>query len=390
MSILKRAPGDQFSFRLFFQLISKIKKSKDTFYFWSSCIDPCLNKISHFIGEQEFYETEIIYRNYIMSEIKNNLVVLGIKDHLTSGDFNKLINNKPVIVEYLETMFDYYSEKQFILFTSVENLESYIQKKNVIIIPWGGDITNHQKEYLKLEPVLEKNFDSQTTYLSLNRNQRTHRAMLVSLIYYLDIQGHGLISCMFKEKVADLFEYSKWQTNKQQLFEKGFKLFKQQELVINDDYDIYTTGQNDNVGNFKNSLTDYYKDTFVEIITETSYTESCYNLTEKTLNSIYGCSFPILLCSQGSVEFLRNIGMDMFDDVVDHSYDRIADPTDRLYRAIVDNIELLTNNQKTKELWKKHEHRFVKNVDFAKSTLYNFYSSRAKHLLSKAINDYNL
>lgn len=390
MSILKRPPGDQFSFRLFFQLINKINKPKDVLYMWSSCIDPCLNKLSYFIGDQEFYENEIFYRNYMMSNIKNDLVILGIKDHLTSGNFNPVTDTKPVMVSYLETMFDYYSTKKFILFTSVENLESYIQNKNVVVIPWGGDIVNHQKEYTLLNPITDKNFDSKTTFLSLNRNPRAHRAMLVSLLYKLGIQEHGLISCMFKDQFDDLFEFTQWQTGKQSEFEEGYAIFKQTQLSINDEYDIYSVRENDNVGNFKNKLLPYYQNTFVEIVTETSYTEKCYNLTEKTLNSIYGCCFPILLCSVGSVDFLRSMGMDMFDDIVDHSYDTIDDPTDRLYKAVTDNLELLTNNQKTKELWQTHQQRFANNVVFAKTTMYNFYTTRATALLQQAIQDHNL
>jgi hypothetical protein len=195
---------------------------------------------------------------------------------------------------------------------------------------------------------------------------------------------------MFKDKVDNLFEYTGWESDKQGLFEEGFKIFKQEQLSIIDSYDIYDCGPNDNVSNFKNKLTPYYQNTFVEIITETSYAELCYNLTEKTLNSIYGCCFPILLCSKGSVSFLRNMGMDMFDDVVDHSYDDILDPTDRIYRAITDNKEILVNIEHTKELWKTHKHRFINNIDFAKTTLYNFYSLRAEQLMLKAINDHNL
>jgi hypothetical protein len=390
MSILKRPPGDQFTFRLFFQLINKIKKPKDTFYLWSPCIDPNTNQISHYVDDEPVWENEFVYRQMILSEITHDLVVLGVKDHLTSSDFNPWTEHTPGIVEYLENMFDYYADKQFILFTSVENLESYITNKNVVIIPWGGDITNHQKEYVKLDPVLEKNLQSNTTFLSLNRNQRTHRAMLVSLLYSLDINKHGLISCMFKDRLDGLMDYTQWQTDKADLFESGFNLLKHQDTALNDAYDIYTAGPNDNVSNFKNTLVNYYKDTFVEIITETSYTESCYNLTEKTLNSIYGCCFPILLCSKGSVAFLRDMGMDVFDDIVDHTYDQIEDPAERLYHAITDNLDLLVKNQRTKDLWRANQHRFINNIDFAKTTLYNFYSTRAEQLLLKTIHDHNL
>jgi hypothetical protein len=337
-------------------------------------------------------ETELDYRKHLIDDIKNDLIIIGVKDHLSSSKEQSQERQKiiPVIAEYLKSLVEYYSEKRFILFTSVENLEAYIQNKNAIIIPWGGDITNHQKEYVKLEPVLEKNFNSTTTFISLNRNQRTHRAMLVSLLYALDINKYGLISCMFKDSISSLMEYTQWKTDKAELFESGFALLKQHDTVLNDSYEIYTEGSNNNVANFKNKLCNYYKDSFVEIITETSYTELCYNITEKTLNSIYGCVFPILLCSKGSVAFLRDMGMDMFDDIVDHSYDHIDDPADRLYRAITDNMELLTSNQKTKDLWRVNQKRFIKNIDFAKTTMYNFYSSRANLLLLKAIDDYKL
>jgi hypothetical protein len=90
------------------------------------------------------------------------------------------------------------------------------------------------------------------------------------------------------------------------------------------------------------------------------------------------------------VAFLRSMGMDMFDDIIDHSYDSIENPIDRLYTAITSNIELLTNNQKTKQLWQSNQHRFINNVAFAKNMLYNFYSLRAEENMLKIVNDKNL
>jgi hypothetical protein len=319
--------------------------------------------------------------------MKSNLIIIGVKDHLSSGNFNYWKDSTPVIAEYLKNLFEYYPDKKFVLLTSVENLESYINLNNTRIVPWGGDITNHQKAYKALDPVLDKNFDSNYTFLSLNRNKRAHRAMLVSLLYGLDLDKHGLISCMFQDSIDDLYDYTQWP--ELEICRQGFNKFKSSKLTLNDNPEIYTNGNNDNVSNFKNKLSNYYRDTFVEIITETSYTEQCYNLTEKTLNSIYGCCFPILLCSQGSVAFLRNMGMDMFDDIINHRYDMIADPADRLYAAINDNIAVLTNPN-IKEIWQHNKHRFMNNVDFARETLYNFYSTRAESVFSKSIHDFNI
>ena len=133
-------------------------------------------------------------------------------------------------------------------------------------------------------------------------------------------------------------------------------------------------------------MINYYRETFVEIITETSCTERCFNLTEKTLNSIYGKSFPILISSPGIVAFLRSMGMDVFDDIIDHSYDEIENPIDRIYQAINSNRELLTDTNKAKELWKANEHRFIKNIDFAKHQLYNFFTQRTTDKFHELIN----
>jgi hypothetical protein len=380
MLILKRPPGDNFTFRQFIKLTQQIKQPKDVFYLWSSCIDSSHRKISHFIGTQEFYEDEVFYRNKLMDNIRQDLVVLGIKDHLTSINFNPWTEQKPNIVGYLEDMFNYYRDKQFIIFTSLENLNLYIESPNVKIIPWGGDITNHEREYKTLDPILNKNLGSGYSYLSLNRNKRVHRATLVSLLYGLGLENTGLISCMFKNDLEDLYSYTDWPKNP--TVTKGFIKFKRSTLLLKDEYDIYVNGHNDNVSNFRNKLSNYYRDTFVDIITETSFTEKCFNLTEKTLNSIYGCSFPILLCSQGSVEFLRKMGVDMFDDVVNHSYDKIEDPFKRLYQAIVDNRDLLSDVEKSKELWSSCRSRFQENVNFAKTELYTFYSERTNRLFN--------
>jgi len=390
VNILKRPPGDVFTFRQFVTLTSQIKLPKDTIYLWSAVLDPTYE--FGWWPEEGVWkvETELDYRLRLTELIKSNLVVIGVKDHLTSNDYNYWEHSMPAIVNYLNSLFEFYSDKQFILFTSVEQLDYYIKRPNVKIIPWGGDITNHQREYQKLEPVLDKNLDSKYTFLSLNRNKRAHRAMLVSLLHGLKIQNSGLISCMFKDSIEDLFEYTKWKVSNKDLYLKGFKTFKSTSLLINDDPKIYNNNNNDNTSNFKNKLANYYKDTFVEIICETSYTEACYNLTEKTLNSIYGCSFPILLCSKGSVEFLRSMGLDMFDDVIDHSYDTIHDPAERLECAILKNKEILTNNKRTKDLWIKNQNRFKNNIDFCRERLYNFYNTRSNDLFKEILHDYNI
>ena len=399
MIILKRPPGDTFTIRLFFNLINKVKEPADCIYMWSPVIDPVYTgywdytpywEDGHWYPKKWYPETEFEFKQTILNYIQHDTIVLGIKDHLTSNNFNPWLEDTPVMVEYLRNFADYYADKKVILLTSLENLNAYLTNDNLSVVSWGGDLTNQMLEYKTLVPVTNKNFNSTYTFLSLNRNPRSHRAMLVSLLYGLGLQQHGLISCMFRDTVTDVLEYTGWQftqeqSNTQALIANGFNILKTAKLSLNDDREIYKTSPNDNVTNFKDVLSEYYESTFVEIISETSYTEKAYLLTEKTLNSIYGCNFPILLCGQGCVKFLRNMGLDMFDDIVDHSYDSIENPIDRLYKAVTDNMELLTNGDKTKQLWKENQHRFLANIDFVKNDIYKYYTDRATEEFTRAI-----
>ena len=85
-----------------------------------------------------------------------------------------------------------------------------------------------------------------------------------NLLYGLDLDKHGLISCMFKDSITDLYEYTKWP--EQDIYKQGFDKFKDSQLLLNDDPVIYNNGNNDNTSNFKNKLLPYYQNTFVRLV----------------------------------------------------------------------------------------------------------------------------
>ena len=395
IEVIRRPPHDLFTFRLFYQLAHKVKVPSDKIYTWSPLYETVYQGYHEKIENKLvwFPDCEFNQRQKLIKTIKNDVIVFGIKDHLTTADFNPWTETAPKLVKYFHDMIKYtYADKTIMFFTSLENLDYYISEPNAVIIPWGGDITNQKFQYTKLDPVLDKNFDSNYNYVSLNRNKRSHRAFLVSLLHVENLDQRGLISCMFKDSVENVLEYLKWplDSEMQEKISKGFELVKNSNSLLTDSREIYVEDNNDNVTNFNQRLRNYYTNTFVEIVTETSCTEKCFNLTEKTLNSIYGCNFPILICSPGAVSFLRNMGLDVFDDIVDHSYDFVDSPIDRIHQAIYKNKKLLTDNAYVKELWKKNRDRFLSNIDFARNKMYNYYHTRAQTQAEKYINDNKL
>jgi hypothetical protein len=78
-----------------------------------------------------------------------------------------------------------------------------------------------------------------------------------------------------------------------------------------------------------------YLDCYVNLVTETTTKITAPMLSEKTFKPILSHQLFVLIASPGAVQFLRDIGLDTFDDIIDHSYDTILSPKDRIQQALV-------------------------------------------------------
>jgi hypothetical protein len=104
-------------------------------------------------------------------------------------------------------------------------------------------------------------------------------------------------------------------------------------------------------------------DSYFEIVVETEYKTNTIFHSEKTFKAISWLQ-PFVLCAERySVQALREMGYDVFDDIIDHSYDRIQDPYDRLHATFVE-VKRLCNisDDKWLQLLQILRPRLVKNV----------------------------
>lgn len=306
---------------------------------------------------------------------KSNKIVIFVKDHFRTQLDKSWVRDVPEISEYYSNMCDAYPNKQFIIVTSLENLHKEIIKPNCIVVNMGGDITNqyaHRHEYRPCDYKTSVN----KSFISLNRGTRHHRTYLVSCLYGYGLQDNGYISYLGIDKKAPLdIDYDHTSDEQYELVVNGFNQFRMSKAV-QDNYEIYMhSSGNDNITNFNKQLSPKYHTSYTELITETSYNELSFNVTEKIANSIYGKNFPLVVSSPGYVDFLRNMGIDVFDDIVNHAYDTETDKTKRIHRLINDNLELLSTN-KGKLLWEQNEHRFNENIDHLQNTFYDLYTAR--------------
>lgn len=107
-----------------------------------------------------------------------------------------------------------------------------------------------------------------------------------------------------------------------------------------------------------------FEPTAVSIITEPCYYERDTIITEKTLMAIYGGTIPIWFGGWRIPDYMRSVGFDVFDDLVDHSYQSIPDPEQRCRESVNRNIHLLKN------LTIVDRSRLQHNLDLVKSNLW--------------------
>jgi len=362
-----------------------------------NAFDSFCEKYKQYISNPESLRTEfynfydIYHRNAMNTTLyeekiqkiveANDSIVLFVKDHFRIDTHKSWIKPVPELSEYFNNLCEYYPNKQFVIVTSLENLQFEITALNCKIIPMGGDITNQHTRYSEYTICSDKNMSSTRPYISLNRGVRNHRTYLVSALCAHELRKMGYTSYLGFDNdsaSADLNKVIKYDWEQDEHYELtnlGYAEFQYMFNHKQDEYEIYPNSANDNVTNYNQLLLSRYHDSFVEFVSDTSYNEASFNITEKLSHSVFAMNFPLIVSSPGYVNCLRELGMDMFDDVINHSYDLELNKTKRIHKLITDNLELLSTD-KSISLHTQYKNRLMSNIDFIQNKLCSVYSTR--------------
>jgi hypothetical protein len=130
-------------------------------------------------------------------------------------------------------------------------------------------------------------------------------------------------------------------------------------------------------GSFKNAETyqhllqkTVFEPACVSLITEPCFFEREVTHTEKTVMAMYGGTFPIWVGGWRLADWMTSLGFDVFDDIIDHSYQSMPDPLDRCYYAVKLNLELLQNVDLACELVATHQPRLEHNLNLLKQNVF--------------------
>lgn len=105
----------------------------------------------------------------------------------------------------------------------------------------------------------------------------------------------------------------------------------------------------------------------VSLVSEPHGDQIASIFTEKTIFAIMGLTFPIFVGGYGNADYLKQVGLDTFDDIIDHSYQFLPTLPERCFYAFKNNMHILTDLELAKQLRQANLNRLLKNRDL----LYN-------------------
>lgn len=180
------------------------------------------------------------------------------------------------------------------------------------------------KEYL--ETIKNKFF------LSYNKN--TTKAFRIQLILWLIKNGiidDTYVSILIKD---ENFNREHLRSTEHELYDLIAYYNKFDRMGFNVLDWNYPEVKNDVFSNLKYTTKSHYADTLFNIISETSFESDSTNLTEKSFKA-FANSHPFLIIGDvGSNELVRSFGFELYDDLVDYSFDSISERDKRLNEAL--------------------------------------------------------
>lgn len=288
------------------------------------------------------------------------------------GPFNFYTQKKTREIEKIERICKLHPDKFFILLPNFYNLNNFLSVNNLFSVD-NMINTNFQKKYRRCD----KKLFGHKLWTCLNCRNAPHRVSLLCYLISKNLDKTGLITCnetFFNiDNLKNIFKYFKFKKEDRKNLIKSFvklrtRKFEKLEIapyVRKDELSL-------NIDNYHQNLIPIYEQTVIEIITCTLFSEPTPLFGEKEIQSVYAKNFPIFIGSKGTAKIFKEVwGMDIFEDIVNHDYDDIDDPSERMKHAIDTNIHLLDGSVDIKTIWMQNKNRFENNCDQMDRILYD-------------------
>jgi hypothetical protein len=324
-------------------------------------------------GLSALYDSSLIDKNvwYCMFTTENSFKVVDIKELMGEDVFDAVINKTASIVldipfePFLRAIDAVYEDiviklgvpsSQVIFSSNMYDAKEYsdsiaakLSLPPIRIVYFSALEWMLNKYCGPIPNTLEiKQYDKK--FLNLNRRWRTHRPLLVLLMYHQKLLDNGFVSFgpadeeyyNTWERIWGGLKCTTWQNR------KVFNAVIESES-IKDMPSLYldTDELRTNRAELTDSTNRYYEDSYFSVVSETTFystdlTQNSRFVTEKTFKAIM-MNHPFIIVSlPGSLEVLKDLGYKTFSPWINESYDQEKNDLERML-MIVDEIKRLSN-----------------------------------------------
>lgn len=143
-------------------------------------------------------------------------------------------------------------------------------------------------------------------FTCLNYNPHPHRVIMVDSLSKNGLLNSGYVSLVCVDGKFSNITHTDSDGNQYHTRIKNSKII----IDIDNDYEE------------RFSLQPFNRNAYIDVVTETDHGIMRF-MTEKSMKPFYNLQLPIIFGYTGIVDDLRKFGFDMFDDIIDHSYDKL-------------------------------------------------------------------
>jgi hypothetical protein len=197
---------------------------------------------------------------------------------------------------------------------------------------------------------------------------RPHRNLcstVISNLFNIENICYSFIGHPNEFLVDELLIDTDYKFDKTKTLAEKFFFMKSTDLV-NRDYGHVVDYAKNNAESYNFLYDKLYCNSATSIVTEPCFFERGNMLTEKTLMAIYARQFMIWPGAWKLAETTKQLGIDIFDDIIDHSYQYIEHPGKRVVEAFLRNKEFLNDRKMQEQLRDRHGQRFVNNLELVR------------------------
>jgi hypothetical protein len=265
--------------------------------------------------------------------------------------FNKVIRNKNI------------KEDNIFYISNDLNIFNILNENDIKIKSYKSNHLAHS--FPNLFPNSEIKNTRKYLFLTKNNNPKIHRFLLLCYLKKLNLLNETNYSFLSKIDYTGIQKILK----KKEIENLDFKYFENIFPKMTEFESIKFKNSFIDIQNFAGTFEQNdYESAYINITTESQFFGKCIHITEKSFKPFYFYQIPIFLATHNHVKSLKEFyGFDLFDDIIDHSYDLEVDDRKRFFMVIEEIQRISSIKSKLEETFINIKNRLDNNKKICQS-----------------------